>query len=217
MTTRLDRTTEELTRPGGALDLGPGKTRLVNRIFHRLATRGPLNLDDIHAEAADLGIAGGEAAELVDSWAERDDTGGIVGLGVTYNPTPHRMRIEGRDMWAWCAIDTLIFAILLDTTISVSSDAPGGGGTSRVEVSPAGVSGSAPDGAVITWPTRERDQVDLSSTAAIWGTFCHHSFLFPSREDAERWADGRADIEILPLDEGFAIARALAGAWSRYE
>lgn len=217
MTTRLDRTTAELTRPGGALDLGPAKTRLVNRIFQLLARGGPISRDDLHDAAAELGIDLATADELVDSWAERDDAGTVVGLGVTYNPTPHRMTVDGADMWAWCAIDTLIFAILLDKEITVESDAPGGRGTTRLRASRAGVSRVEPAGAVITWPTRDRDQVDISTTAGIWGTFCHHSFLFPSREDAERWAARRDDIEILSLDEGFAIAQALAGVWSRYE
>lgn len=217
MTTRLDRTTAELTKPGGALDLGADKTRLLNRIFQLLAQGGPISRGDVHNAAAELGIDLATADELVDSWAERDDAGDVVGLGVTYNPTPHRMTVDGADMWAWCAIDTLIFAILLDKEITVESDAPRRHGTTHVRVGPAGVLHVEPANAVITWPTRERNQVDLSSTSAIWGTFCHHSFLFPSREDAERWAAGRDDIEILTLDEGFAIAQALAGAWSRYE
>lgn len=217
MTTRLDRTTAELTRPGGALDLGPDKTPLVNRIFRLLAEGAPISSDDVRSAAAELGIDPDIADELVDSWAERDAAGHIVGMGVTYNPTPHRMRIDGADMWAWCAIDTLIFGILLDKEINVASDAPGGRGTTRIRVSRSGVSMVEPADAVITWPTRERDQIDISSTAAIWGTFCHHSFLFPSRAGAEQWAAGRQDIEILPLDDGFAIAQALASAWSRYE
>lgn len=217
MTTRLDRTTDELTRPGGALDLGPDKTRLVNRAFHLLAQGSPISRDDLRQAATAMGIDTAIADEFAETWAETDDAGNVVGFGITYNPTPHRMRADGKDMWAWCAIDTLIFAVLLDREIDVASDAPGGRGTTRLTVSPTGVSHVEPAVAVITWPTRERDQVDISTTAAIWGTFCHHSFLFPTRADAERWATGRGDIEILTLDDGFAIAQALAGAWSRYE
>lgn len=217
MTTRLDRTTDELTRPGGTLDFGPDKTRLVNRVFHLLARGAPISRENLRQAAAAMGVDAAIADEFAETWAETDDAGNVVGFGITYNPTPHRMRVDDADMWAWCAIDTLIFAALLDKEIDVSSDAPGGRGTTLLTVSRAGVSRVEPADAVITWPTREREQVDISTTAAIWGTFCHHSFLFPTRAGAEQWAAGRDDIEILSLDDGFTIAQALAGAWSRYE
>lgn len=217
MTTRLDQATAELTAPGGPLDLGRDKTRLVPRIFRLLAEGSPVGRDRILEVAAELGMPRDEADALIEAWTERDDSGTIRGLGVTYNPTPHRMTLGGNEMWAWCAIDTLIFAIILDRPIAVESAAPRRGGTVRLLVSRDGVSRVDPAEAVITWPTRRADQVDISSTAAIWGTFCHHSFLFPSREKAHRWAAGRDDIEILTLEEGFVIAQAVAGAWLRYE
>lgn len=57
----------------------------------------------------------------------------------------------------------------------------------------------------------------MSATSAIWGTFCHHRFLLSAPRDAERWSAARADIEILSLDEGFAIAQSLAGVCLRCE
>jgi hypothetical protein len=43
---------------------------------------------------------------------------------VTYNPTPHRMTIDGVQMWAWCAMDTLIFAHILDKPAASSRPPP---------------------------------------------------------------------------------------------
>lgn len=217
MTTQLDTATAELVRPGGPLDLGPDKTRMLNRLFRLLTQGRPVSPEQVQDAIADLGVDRQAAEDLVDAWAERDDAGNVVGLGVTYNPTPHRMAIDGADMWAWCAIDTLIFAVILGKPIEVESAAPRALGTVRLVASPDGVSHPDPATAVITWPTRRRDQVDISSTQAIWGTFCHHSFLFPSQQAAEEWAAGRDDVQILSLDEGFAVAEALAGAWLRYE
>lgn len=87
----------------------------------------------------------------------------------------------------------------------------------RLQAGPDGVAQAEPADAVITFPLRDSDQVDVGSTTAILGTWCLHSFFFPTREQAERWADGRDDVEILTLDEGFARAREFAGAWLRYE
>lgn len=47
--------------------------------------------------------------------------------------------------------------------------------------------------------------------------FCHHNFFFPSRAAAQRWVAGRDDIGILSIDEGFAVARDIAAALTRYE
>ena len=51
----------------------------------------------------------------------------------------------------------------------------------------------------------------MSSVASIWMTFCHHIFFFASRSEAEQWASGRDDIEILSLEEGYELAQQL---WS---
>jgi hypothetical protein len=58
----------------------------------------------------------------------------------------------------------------------------------------------------------EPDRADMSSVESIWSTFCHHIYFFGTREEAEQWAAGRNDIEILPVSEGFELTRQL---WSR--
>jgi hypothetical protein len=57
----------------------------------------------------------------------------------------------------------------------------------------------------------------MGSASSIWGTFCHHSFFFPTSNAAEQWATDRDDIAILSLGEGFEVAQALAGVFLRYE
>lgn len=208
----------ELTTVGGALDLGPDASRLLLRMLRLLASGTPVTRQTAEHAAADRGIDPSTARQLLDAWTERDEDGDIVGLGITYNPTPHQITIDGHQMWAWCALDTLIFAVALDRAITVESAAPDSDQTVHLRVSPDGITDIRPDSAVVTWPARDNDQVDISSTTAIWGTFCHHSYFFPTRTDAQRWATSRDDIEILTLDEGFAIARELATAvFLRYE
>jgi alkylmercury lyase len=63
------------------------------------------------------------------------------------------MTVDDAQMWAWCAMDTLIFAIVLNQHVEVESTSPGSG----------------------------------PQDPAIWGTFCQHSFFFPSRADAVTW------------------------------
>lgn len=214
--TRLTRSTSELTKTGGALDLGPDRTRLVARMLHLLAEGKPLAPARVDAAVAELGIDPDLARQLLDAWTERDDDSNIVGLGVTLNKTPHQMTIRAAQVYAWCAIDTLILAIILDQPIAVTSQAPRTGHTVHLQARPDEVGDIDPESAVITWPARSGDQVDLDSTQGIWSTFCHHSFFFPSRDQAERWAASRDDIEVLTLPEGFTVAQEIAKAWLRY-
>jgi len=207
----------DLTKPGGALDLGPHRALLLARMLRLLAEGHPVDRDHVDLAIADLGIPKDQAHAQLEAWTERDEHGTIVGLGLTYNPTPHQLTIDGARMWAWCAMDTLVFPIALDKHVTIESTAPRTGERVRLQASPGGVSDPYPTGAVITWPVRHSQQIDFSPAPAIWGTFCHHSFFFPSRAIAELWAAGRADIEILSPDDGFAVAQSLAGALLRYE
>jgi len=65
-------------------------------------------------------------------------------------------------------------------------------------------------GAVVSMVVVDPDPSHVNSVDAIWNTFCHHSFFFPSRAEAQQWAAGRENIEIVPVEEGFAIGRQLA-------
>jgi len=209
---------EELTKPGGALDLGRDPARLLVHVIRLLAQRGgPLPGQEVDRELVELGLDHQTARQFLEQWTERNDDGDVVGLGVTYNPTPHRMIVGDARMWAWCAMDTLIFAIVLDQRVAVESTSPAPGETVRLRVDPHGTLQTEPADAVVTFPARTNDQVDISSTTAIWGTFCHHSFFFGSRANAEQWAAGRTDIEILSIGEGFEIAEQLAAGFLRYE
>ena len=196
----------ELTRPGGALDLGHDRARLLVRMLHLLARGHPVTRDRAVDEVAKLGIDRARADALLEAWTERGDAGEIVGLGVTHNRTAHQMTIGGVRMWAWCGMDTLIFTHVLNTPIAIESTAPGSGEVVRVHADPSGVTDISPLGAVITQRVPSNDHVDLSAQSAIWGTFCHHNLFFPRRAQAERWAAGCDDIVIMSIEDGFAVA-----------
>jgi len=214
--TSFSQSIGELTKPGGGLDLGPDRARLMVRMLRLLSEGRPLDRERIDAAIADLGDNEATYAQL-EAWTERDGDDNIIGLGLTYNPTAHHLTIDGNPMWAWCAMDTLIFPIVLGKKVSVESTAPRTRETVNLKASPSGVTDVRPADAVITFPTRDSGEIDLSTASSIWVTFCHHSFFFPSRASAEEWAAGRDDIEILTLDEGFEVAEAIADAILRYE
>jgi hypothetical protein len=102
----------------------------------------------------------------------------------------------------------------LDQTGRVESTSPVSSATVRLTVGPAGVTDPSPADAVISLPVVDAGQTDTSSVEAIWRTFCHRSYFFPSRAEAGEWADGQDSVEIASLDEGCVLAREVAEAFT---
>jgi alkylmercury lyase len=208
--TRAAETMMNLMEAGGPLDLGPDRSRLFVRLVRTLAQGQPIPSEQCDQIVAELAIAPDEAQRLLDEWSERDGDGNIVGMGLTLNETPHQISVDESDLWAWCAEDTLFFPLVLQQTATIASASPLSGEQTRVRVSPTRIEEVSPAGAVVSIPIVDPTEADMSSVDAIWNTFCHHSFFFPSRAEAQQWVAWREDIEILPVEEGFAIARQMA-------
>lgn len=79
-----------------------------------------------------------------------DAEGNLVGAGLTPLPTPHRFRVKGRDLYAWCALDTLFLPGLLGETAEVWSTCPTTGDEIRLTVSPEAEVEYTPREAVVT-------------------------------------------------------------------
>lgn len=208
--TRAAKSMLKLTEAGGPLDFSPDRARLFVRVARTLAQGRPIAAEQFGRIVAELAIAPEEAQRFLDEWTERDASGAIVGMGLTLNETPHQLWVNGVRLWAWCAEDTLFYPAALNQAATIESASPVSGALTRVRVSPTHVEEVIPAGAVVTLPVVDPDEADMSSVDAIWNTFCHHSFFFPSRAEAQQWAAGREDIEIVPVEDGFAIGRQLA-------
>ena len=207
---RANELVKKLTESGGLMDYGPERSRLLVQVWRSLAKGRPVTGTQIGEFVSDLGIEPGEADHFLRQMTERDADDGIVGImGLSLNDHPHRFTVDGTQMSTWCAEDTLFLPAMLGRTATVESESPLSKETVRVTVSPEGVQTSQPADAVITIvvPT----ETDMSSVAAIWMTFCHHIFFFSSRSEAEQWASGRDDIDILSLEEGYELGQQL---WS---
>jgi alkylmercury lyase len=202
-----------LTEPGGALDRDSGRAAMMMAMLWLLADGRPVARPAAEAALAETGVQGRRISEFLDSWTQRDSDGAIVGLGLTQRPTGHRITLDGApQLWAWCALDTLLFTRLLGRPSSIESTPPSASSTVTLTLDPHSVKTTDPAEAVITIPIRTNDEVDVSSTEAIWRTYCHHSYFFATRTDAEAWAADRDDIAIITVAEGFAIAGTMADA-----
>lgn len=174
----------------------------------RLLARGePVTITEIAASAGRDEAVVSAALDGLEP-VERDTEGRVVGLGLTLNSTPHRFRVEGRELYTWCALDTLTFPHLLGVRAEVESPCRATGTPVRLVVSAEGVSGLEPASAVVS-------VLPIENAPNIRTAFCDHVHFFRSAADASGWLEQHPGGRIVSVAEGFAIGRGFAEGIAR--
>jgi alkylmercury lyase len=201
----------KLTEAGGVLDYGSDLSGLLVRVMHTLAQGHPVAEAQISQIIADLGVDRSKANQLLSQVAERDESGNIAGImGLSLNKTTHRLNLNGTRLYAWCAMDTLFLPAVLGETVTIESRSPVSREFVRLTISPKKVEEFEPAGAVLSFVVVEPEEANMNSVESIWNTFCHHIYFFASRAEAEQWAGGRKDIEILPVEQAHELGKMLS-------
>ena len=130
---------------------------------------------------------------------ERDSAGAIVGCALTLRPTPHRVEIEGRQLYAWCALDTLFLPVVLQQTVRVESSCAASAAPIELRVGAEGVVEFEPAEAVVSLlsPSGIRD---------LRGSFCNNVHFFSCPDAARDWLVAHPLATVVPVAEAFAIA-----------
>lgn len=175
---------------------------LMEALIRRLASSGPVPPEEA---ARILGCAAEEVEGRLRSLparVERDEAGRIVGAGLTLVPTDHRFILEGRTLYVWCALDALMFPVVLGRGARVESRCPATGSPIRLVVGPDGVSDIDPPGAAVTLVVPEGES-DLRAS------FCVKVNFYASA-DAAREATPPG-TPVVSVEEAYAVGRFLAG------
>jgi alkylmercury lyase len=106
-------------------------------IVRAIAEHGMLSPERF-AEAMGLDVSRAEElfAGLGAIGMQSDGTGNIVGAALTTQESPHKLRVGGKDLYAWCALDTLFIPGLLGEIADVESVCPTTGEPIRLRISP---------------------------------------------------------------------------------
>lgn len=124
-----------------------GLTALVQGI----ADRGAVTSAEFVAR---LGASSDDASSLLRSLAaggvELAEDGSVVGAALTTRPTPHRFRVRGNDLYAWCALDALFLPGLIEATAEVRSICPETSQEIHLVVAPDHVESCLPGTAVLS-------------------------------------------------------------------
>ncbi len=136
---------------------GLGKQEIDQRVLgfaalvRGIAGHGAVSPEEFGTE---LGIDSLRAKEAFNGLAtigvQVDQRGNVVGAALTALETPHRIEVGGKELYAWCALDTLFIPGLLGETAEVESKCPVSGETVRLTVTPEGVQEICPTDAVLS-------------------------------------------------------------------
>jgi alkylmercury lyase len=177
--------------------IGRDVARFTAPMIRLLAEGRPVALERVAAEA-------GVPVDEIESWlrgqpgTDWDDSGQLLGFGLTQRPTRHRYIIDGRVLFTFCAADTLLFTPLLGRPASVESSCPTTGQTISVELTPQAVTSVDPTTAVVS-------QINLrgASVSDIRASLCDHGHFFASERAAQPWLSAHPDGEVRPVAEFF--------------
>jgi alkylmercury lyase len=132
-----------------------------------------------------------------------DEQGRVVGLGLTLQLTPHRLEVEGHTLFAWCALDSLLFPALLGRPASIESPCRGTGELVHIEVTSAGIEVVEPTSAVVSIVAAH----DLTNFRRV---SCNNAHFFRSPEAASRWLEKHPEAAILSVEDAFRLGRLIA-------
>ncbi|GIK77761.1 MAG: alkylmercury lyase [Acidobacteria bacterium] len=165
---------------------------------------------------ADLAAASRVQLEEAEAWLEempgvfRDEDGRVVGFwGLAIAEMPHRFEVDGVDLYAWCAWDTLFMPALIGKPARVRSACRQTAERITFTVDAERVSEiSHPDAVVSMLASEEGLGADVLTA------FCHHVHFFVSESAGERWLAEREDDDAFLLT--VAEAHRLGRLWNEH-
>ncbi len=182
-------------------------TRRVATATYRLLARG--RAVEPRQVAAFAGAPLEQVEAVLEDWGgtRRDNEGRIVAFGgLDLEPTSHAMRINGTQLFTWCAWDTLFIPLILDAEAAVESGTPDGG-TVSLTMGANGVRDVTPATAVLSLVRPPE-----AESSEIRNRFCRHVMLFRDEEAGRRWAADRDDVTLVSVEEGARLGRRHAEA-----
>jgi alkylmercury lyase len=135
-----------------------------------------------------------------------DEEGRIVGAGLSLLPTPYRFEVQGRVLFTWCALDTLIFPVWLGHSAQVSSTCPATGTPIHLRVSPERLEHLDPPSGMMSLLIQD----GLATCCNIREAFCAYSQFFASRQATSIWQASHPDGHVLSIVEAFTLGQELA-------
>jgi alkylmercury lyase len=190
---------------------------LASMLFRLLAKGEPVETARL---AGAVGRPEADIAEALDAapfgrLTYRDDRGRVVGFGGLavgdLAASPHRLKLDGRELYAWCAGDALFLPVVLDREVPIESQCPTSGERISLVVSPEGFRDLEPSGAVMSFLAPDELAARAEAGGDVIRNFCHFVHFFASKEAAQTWIEGHPGTTQISIADGFEIGRRWVG------
>jgi alkylmercury lyase len=174
---------------------------LARALLHELAKGDPVAPAALAARTRDRR----EVTQAVARWpnVQLDDHGRVQAFGgLSLIPTQHRFEVAGRQLYTWCAWDTLFLPALLGQQARVVSTCPVTGTEVHLAVGPDGIDAAKPPSLQVSFP-------DPASTVTsdITASFCCQVHFLAGEEAAEAWLAENQGALTLGLVDAFELGR----------
>jgi DNA-binding transcriptional MerR regulator len=156
---------------------------------------------------ADLAAAAGWPIDKVSAALRRfprvdfDAAGNLAGVGLTLAATSHRVRIDGRELFTWCAMDAVGLPVMLGRPVTVESTCPATHSPIHLTLTPSGVADASPAATVVSEVAPTPGCTDIRTSV------CDHGHFFADHDAAETWRHQHPTGHVWPLAEAFDITR----------
>ncbi len=185
------------------------EAKLIKAMYPPLAQGEPVAPADVAAKSGfPLKVIEKSFRLMKRSGAEFDESGNLIGNALTLKPTKHKFVVDGQELYAWCAVDTLFLPGLVGKTADVESLCPATGERIRLRISPTGIESVDPLKTVVSVvipgasaackPGQEKGAGSAS---------CQSMNFFISREVAEKNLGPDSDVAILDIQEAAQLAQ----------
>jgi alkylmercury lyase len=181
-------------------DVSEDDRRMQLALFRLLARGEPVE----PTQLAETGISAVDVVQRLGRWRGlQTDEGRVVAFqGLSVVEAPHRLRVDGRTLYTWCAWDTLFLPELLASPAEIESACPTTGAKVTLHVGPDGPADLSPAEAVMSF-------IDSGESPAedVVESFCRFVHFFASPEAAEQWTERHPGTFVMPIEDGYEIGR----------
>jgi alkylmercury lyase len=189
--------------PKEFVEISPREQGVALALYRLLAMGQPVSHQQL-AEACAATLP--EVDRLLKTWIAiyYDELGNITGFwGLTLNETPHKLLTDGRELYAWCAWDTLFLPALIGKAVEVISHCASSDVTIQLSINQKHIVSLTPANAVLSFvmPDEEGIRKDVVSS------FCQAVLFFSSAQEGERWLANNPGTFLMPVERAYTLAQ----------
>ncbi len=182
------------------------KEQAVAIALYRLLALGESVSHQHLAEVSSTPVA--EVHRLLGQWlgVYHDDAENVTGFwGLALGEMPHKLLIDGRELYAWCAWDTLFLPALIGNTVQVISQCAQSGKEIQLIIDPEHIASVYPETTVLSFVMPDENGIRED----VINSFCHSVLFFATSALGEQWVAEHPKNFLISVENAFELAQMI--------